>query len=177
MKNITRQTTNYSLGFTLIEMMIVVAMVAIMAAIAIPSYRHYIIKSKESAAKQKIQLLATELSNWQGKALSYRGFHPKNDYVPSSGDLLVYIPESSNSTNYDYAITVLDEVKGVSLTNSAADGRGWRMIARPRSGSMVESADQFVLDSTGGQCRFIHSTSVGDNQINPCGNVSGSKPW
>jgi type IV pilus assembly protein PilE len=39
-------------GFTLIEVMIVVALVAIVAAIAVPNYREYIIRSQRSAARQ-----------------------------------------------------------------------------------------------------------------------------
>jgi type IV pilus assembly protein PilE len=39
-------------GFTLIEALIVVALVAIVAAIAIPNYREYILRSKRSAARQ-----------------------------------------------------------------------------------------------------------------------------
>jgi type IV pilus assembly protein PilE len=39
-------------GFTLIEAMIVVALVAIILAIAIPNYRDYIIRSNRSAARQ-----------------------------------------------------------------------------------------------------------------------------
>jgi len=39
-------------GFTLIEAMIVVVLIAIIASIAIPSYREYIIRSHRSAARQ-----------------------------------------------------------------------------------------------------------------------------
>jgi type IV pilus assembly protein PilE len=39
-------------GFTLVEVMIVVAVVAILAAIAIPSYQEYIVRSKRAAARQ-----------------------------------------------------------------------------------------------------------------------------
>jgi type IV pilus assembly protein PilE len=41
-----------SAGFTLVEVMIVVAVAAILAAIAIPSYQDYIVRSKRAAARQ-----------------------------------------------------------------------------------------------------------------------------
>ena len=48
----TRPLHQRARGFTLIEAMLVVTLVAIIAAIAIPNYRDYIVRSNRSAARQ-----------------------------------------------------------------------------------------------------------------------------
>jgi general secretion pathway protein G len=49
-------------GFTLIELMLVVAIIATLAAIAIPSYRSYLDKAKISRAIMEIKTLEQELT-------------------------------------------------------------------------------------------------------------------
>lgn len=46
------------LGFTLLELMVVVAVIAILAALAITSYRNQLLKSKRAEAKQILSELA-----------------------------------------------------------------------------------------------------------------------
>lgn len=65
------QVSNASQGFTLIEMLIAVAVLAILAAIAIPSYQSYIIKSEIRTAQSELLSLALNFENRYQRTLAY----------------------------------------------------------------------------------------------------------
>lgn len=58
-------------GFTLIELMITVAVIGILASIAIPSYHNYIERSRVTSAGGDLVTLATVLENTFQKRLAY----------------------------------------------------------------------------------------------------------
>lgn len=61
-------------GFTLIEMMIVVAVVAILAAIALPSYQESVRKSRRGQAKADLVELAQRVERFHTINNTYVGF-------------------------------------------------------------------------------------------------------
>ena len=50
-------------GFTLIEMMIVIAIIGVLAAIAYPSYQQYVIKTKRTDMMSEMQNIATQIQS------------------------------------------------------------------------------------------------------------------
>ena len=61
----------YKKGFTLIELMVVVAVVAILASIAIPSYMQSVQRSARSEAIGHVLELASTLSKVKAITMSY----------------------------------------------------------------------------------------------------------
>ena len=67
-------------GFTLIELMIVVAIVGILAAIALPAYQDFVVRSKMSEATAALAACKTSVQDYTS---SHQGITP--DDVPKSG--------------------------------------------------------------------------------------------
>ncbi len=85
-------------GFTLIELMIAVAIVAILAAIAFPNYSSYVVRAKRTAAQSQMMDIA---SREQQFLLADRSYADQTK-LESSG----YSLPTDVSANYGYNIAV-----------------------------------------------------------------------
>ena len=94
-------------GFTLIEVMIVVAILAIIAAVAFPSYRSYIIRANRSAAQSFMLEVAARQERYLLDARTY---------ADSMGTLGMTVP-SNVSGNYTIAtVAVAGPPPGYTVT-------------------------------------------------------------
>ena len=106
-------------GFTLIELMIVIAIIGILAAIAIPAYQDYTIRSKVSeglnlAGAAKLAVSETYDSKGAFAAAS------NNSYgLPSAGSIAGNYVASVGVTNTEGQITITYKGSGV---GTGADG-------------------------------------------------------
>ncbi|OGS00668.1 MAG: hypothetical protein A2V88_07230 [Elusimicrobia bacterium RBG_16_66_12] len=109
-------------GFTLIELMIVVAIIGILAAIAIPKFAELIRKSSEGASKGNLGSLRSALSIYYG---DMEGQYPfAASALTISGKYLTAIPVAK-APNYHSDLST--EVDGSAVTAPNNAGGWWYM--------------------------------------------------
>ena len=112
-------------GFTLIELMIVVAIIGILAAIAIPKFADLIRKSNEGATKGNLGAIRSALSIYYG---DMEGYYPLNaEELTTNGKYLSTVPKSkrpnyhADANSFTNASTVADGSEGWRYDNVNGD--------------------------------------------------------
>lgn len=129
-------------GFTLIEMMIVVAIIGVLAAIAYPSYQRYVIKTKRTDMMSEMQNIASEIESRKLAQGSYRAISVgiKDEFAieyPRQGDKL-------------YDVTI-NPIPLAPPDNTLTDK--WNVTATPKPTSQMTNDGILTLNYQGIKCR------------------------
>ncbi len=166
-------------GFTLIELMVVVGMVAIIAAIALPSYQQYARRNALAAAQQEMLRLAELLERHKSRNFSYKGFNPVDHYgsgnvTTGTDDAQIRIPVGAASGQEQYTLSLVDATSSTTtvLSGSSAQGMVWAIRAVPNSSGVQSTNAKLLLTSTGIRCMTTNTIST----YTSCG-TTGVYPW
>ena len=116
-----------SKGFTLIELMIVIAIVAIIAAIAIPAYNEQVRKSRRAEASRFAGDMQLSLERWRAENPSFAACAP----TPCGSGAYPTVPTATASPFYEVAMVI----------DAATAAANYRITATPRTGS-VQAGDR-----------------------------------
>lgn len=104
-----RKRPGIARGFTLIELMVVVAVVAILVAIAVPSYSDAVRKSKRGQAKADLVELAQRAERFRTINGKYDGFwdnvSTSDRNSPRTGDVAYQVTEVETDTTFTLTAT------------------------------------------------------------------------
>lgn len=141
-------------GFTLIELMIVVAIIGIIAAIGYPSYNNYIIKAKRSTAKSFLTQVATSQEQYY---LDNKSYADDLSLLGYPGD-----PFFVDKNNHAAAATSSDAIYEIEITASTATS--YTLTAKPVNLQLKQDTKcgSLSLTNTGTK------TVSGSSKVNEC---------
>ena len=133
-------------GFTLIELMIVVAIVGILAGIAYPSYMDHVRKGNRAKAQAFLMDVAQRQQSYLIVHRQYATSLTQLGFGDSNGVLALGPELTALSSAYDIA--------NMNMGSVAGPPPSFNMTLTPKSGSMQASDGSLCLSNTGARSRY-----------------------
>ena len=122
-------------GFTLIELMIVVAIIAILAAIAIPAYQDYLVRTQVSEGAVLADGAKTAIAEYYSNTGSFPGSNVSAGLAPAANIVGKYVTTVGTGATDGAAAGIIKVTYGNSA-NTAIAGKFFSLSAITHSGSV-----------------------------------------
>ncbi len=122
---------NSDSGFSLIELMIAVAIIGVLSAIAVPAYQDYVKRGQITEATSTLSELRTRAEQWFADRRTYVGFSctptqaPAKFTVTCASDVNTYTLTATGTGQMDGYLYTINETNAKSSTTPNSSGACW----------------------------------------------------
>jgi type IV pilus assembly protein PilE len=126
-----RTQMQHTRGFTLIELMIAVAVIAILASIALPSYTDYMRRSKLAEATSSLLSMRPKLEQFYQDQRTFAGACAAGTVAPKPTGLKYFTIDCPTLTPTQYTVTAtgINDMAGIVFTINEANTRATTVTA------------------------------------------------
>lgn len=132
-------------GFTLIELMIVVAIIAILAAIALPAYQDYVARSQVSEAMTLASGVKTAAAEYYADKGTWNGTHTQLGISPAGSIVGKYVRQVAY-TGTATAGTITATMKSSGSASGKIAGKTMILVGSDKGGSVAWTCDTGNID-------------------------------
>jgi type IV pilus assembly protein PilE len=139
----------HCLGFTLIELMVAVVVVAILTAVALPSYRDYVTRGKIPEATNALATLSVQLEQYYQDNRTYVGACAAGTVAPlPTGSSFTFTCPTLTVTRFAAQASGTGSMAGFVYTINESNGRATTGVPESRWGSTPASC--WIIRKGGG---------------------------
>ncbi|WLP94844.1 type IV pilin protein [Psychrobacter sp. M13] len=140
-----RSDSSQQTGFTLIELMIVVAIIGVLATIAYPAYNGYIERVNRAEMMSEMQQIASRI---EANKINYKRY----DNIPLTA-VFISVPDNAGSSRFPVSGTALYTVTITPNDGTELTSKDWTITATPVTDQRMATDGTITLDGDGEKCR------------------------